>query len=182
LSLVDTTRHEAVSYLVRYRRNHDEAQEGAFVGSYRTVLVGTDGSTSSFRAVEAAGRVAADAGATLILACAYHAMPDRERVHAADVLGDLAYKVEGSTPADDALRAAREHAVAVGAADIEEFAVEGDAVDTLLKLAGERDVDLVVVGNRGLNSLAGRLLGSVPANLSHRAACDVLIVHTTDGR
>jgi nucleotide-binding universal stress UspA family protein len=37
----------------------------------------------------------------------------------------------------------------------------------------------VVVGNRGLNSLAGRLLGSVPANISHRATCDVLIVHTT---
>ena len=37
-------------------------------------------------------------------------------------------------------------------------------------------------GNRGLNSLAGRLLGSVPANISHRAACDVLIVHTTSGR
>jgi len=39
-----------------------------------------------------------------------------------------------------------------------------------------------VVGNRGLNSLAGRILGSVPANLSHRAPCDVLIVHTTDGK
>jgi nucleotide-binding universal stress UspA family protein len=55
-------------------------------------------------------------------------------------------------------------------------------VDTLLELSGEREVDLLVVGNRGLNSLAGRLLGSVPANLSHRAHCDVLIVHTTDGK
>ena len=49
------------------------------------------------------------------------------------------------------------------------------------QLTGEhlRDADLVVVGNRGLNSLAGRILGSVPANLSHRSPCDVLIVHTT---
>lgn len=152
------------------------------MGSYRTVLVGTDGSTSSFRAVEAAARVAADAGATLVLACAYHPMPERERVAAADRLGDLAYKVAGSTPADDALRAARDRAVAAGARDIEEVAVEGDAVDSLVTLAGDRDADLVVVGNRGLNSLAGRLLGSVPANLSHRAPCDVLIVRTTDGR
>jgi nucleotide-binding universal stress UspA family protein len=152
------------------------------VGSYRTVLVGTDGSPSSFRAVDAAARVAADGGARLVLACAYHPMPGRERTQAADALGDLAYKVEGSTPADDALRAARERAVAVGAADVDEVAVEGDAVDTLLKLAADRDADLIVVGNRGLNSLAGRLLGSVPANLSHRARCDVLIVHTTDGR
>src|SRR3954462_2094850 len=142
---------------------------GGPVGSYSTVLVGTDGSTSSFRAVEAAARIAADADATLILICAYPPMPARERQHAADRLGDLAYKVEGSTPADDALRAARERAVAAGAADIDEEAVEGDAVDVLTTLARRRPADLLVVGNRGLNSLAGRILGSVPANLSHRA-------------
>jgi nucleotide-binding universal stress UspA family protein len=152
------------------------------VASYRKVLVGTDGSDSSFRAVDRAGQVAADSGANLVLVCAYQPMPDRERARAGDQLGDLAYKVEGSTPADDVLRAARERAIAAGATDVDEIAVAGDAVDTLLKLAGDREVDLVVVGNRGLNSLAGRLLGSVPANLSHRARCDVLIVHTTDGK
>jgi nucleotide-binding universal stress UspA family protein len=152
------------------------------VASYRTVLVGTDGSASSFRAVEAAGRVAADSGARLLLVCAYQPMPDRERARAGDQLGDLAYKVEGSTPADDALRAARERAIAAGAKDVEEIAVPGDAVEALLDLAAERQADLVVVGNRGLNTLAGRLLGSVPATLSHRARCDVLIVHTTDGK
>jgi nucleotide-binding universal stress UspA family protein len=152
------------------------------VASYRKILVGTDGSASSLRAVEAAGRVAADSGATLLLVCAYQPMPDRERARASDQLGDLAYKVEGSTPADDVLRAARERAIAAGAKEVEEVAVAGDAVDTLLRLAEEQEVDLVVVGNRGLNSLAGRLLGSVPANLSHRAHCDVLIVHTTDGK
>jgi nucleotide-binding universal stress UspA family protein len=109
-------------------------------------------------------------------------MPERERQSAADRLGDLAYKVQGSTPADDALRAARERAVAVGAKDIVHEAVEGDAVDVISKLAKDRGADLVVVGNRGLNSLAGRILGSVPANLSHRSPCDILIVHTTDGK
>ncbi len=57
--------------------------------------------------------------------------------------------------------------------------IEGDPVDALVDLVKQRNVDLLVVGNRGLNSLAGRLLGSVPANISHRAHCDVLIVHTT---
>lgn len=152
------------------------------MSAYRTILVGTDGSSSSFRAVDAAARLAGATGASLLLACAYHPMPVKERLSAGDRLGDLAYKVEGSTPADDALRAARERAVAAGAAEIDEAAVEGDAVDVLATLARQRQVDLVVVGNRGLNSLAGRILGSVPANLSHRAPCDVLIVHTTDGR
>lgn len=152
------------------------------MASYRKVLVGTDGSTSSFRAVETAGRVAADAGAKLLLVSAYEPMPDRDRVRAGDQLGDLAYKVEGSTPAEDALRAARERAIASGAKDVEEIAVAGDPVDTLLELAADHEVDLVVVGNRGLSTLTGRLLGSVPATLSHRARCDVLIVHTTDGK
>jgi nucleotide-binding universal stress UspA family protein len=151
------------------------------MNAYSTILVGTDGSPSSFLAVEKAARLAAATGATLLLASAYHPIPDKERLSAADRLGDLAYKVQGSTPADDALRAARERAVAAGAKDIDQVAVEGEAVDVIAKIADGRGADLVVVGNRGLNSLAGRLLGSVPANLSHRSPCDVLIVHTTDG-
>jgi nucleotide-binding universal stress UspA family protein len=152
------------------------------VSSYSTILVGTDGSDSSFRAVDKAALLAADTGATLVLASAYYPMPEKDRLSAADRLGDLAYKVQGSTPADDVLRAARERAVAAGAKNIEQVAYEGDAVDVLARVARERAADLVVVGNRGLNSLAGRILGSVPANLSHRSPCDVLIVHTTDGK
>lgn len=149
--------------------------------AYRTVLVGTDGSASSFRAVSAAASLAAATGATLVLACAYLPMRESERVAAADRLGELAYKVTGSTPADDALRAAREHAVAAGATEVVLTADQGDAVDVLIAAAARHRADLLVVGNRGLNSLAGRLLGSVPSAVTHRAACDVLVVHTTDG-
>ncbi|MEV4087462.1 universal stress protein, partial [Nonomuraea fuscirosea] len=97
--------------------------------AYRTVLVGTDGSASSFRAVSAAASLAAATGATLVLACAYLPMRESERAAAADRLGELAYKVTGSTPADDALRAARGHAVAAGATDVVLTADQGDAVD-----------------------------------------------------
>jgi len=51
-------------------------------------------------------------------------------------------------------------------------------VKALIHALGEHQADLLVVGNRGLNTIAGRLLGSVPADVSRRAACDVLIVHT----
>ena len=147
--------------------------------TYSTVLVGTDGSESSFRAVDRAAAVARDAGATLLLACAYRPMSAREIQDAADALGGEAYKVSGSTPAEDVLRDAADRAAGVGATKIDTMAVEGDPVDALAHLVSEHAVDLLVVGNRGLNSLAGRLLGSVPANISHRAGCDVLIVHTT---
>jgi nucleotide-binding universal stress UspA family protein len=117
-----------------------------------------------------------------VLACAYRPMPERERIAAAEQLDDLAYKVAGSAPAESVLRAAREYAVSCGAREVDESAVVGDAVDVLVRVAAERRADLVVVGNRGLNSLAGRILGSVPSSLTHRAPCDVLIVRTTDGR
>ena len=147
--------------------------------AYRTVLVGTDGSESSFRAVERAAEVAHGVGATLLVACAYHPMSAREIQDAARVLGGESYKVAGSHPAEDVLRDAEDRARKAGADKVERLAVEGDPVDELVRLVKDRQVDLVVVGNRGLNSLAGRLLGSVPANISHRADCDVLIVHTT---
>ena len=147
--------------------------------TYTLILCGTDGSESSFRAVDRAAAVARDAGATLLLACAYRPMSAREVQDAQDALGGESYKVSGSTPAEDVLRDAADRAKQVGATQVEILAVEGDPVDELINIVKKRDADLVVVGNRGLNSLAGRLLGSVPANISHRAACDVLIVHTT---
>jgi len=152
------------------------------MASYKTVLVGTDGSPSSFRAVERAAAVAGDAGATLLIVSAYSPMPDRDQRRAADALGEESYKVVGSNPADDILREAAGLAKKAGASEVDTVSQSGDPVDVLVDVIDKRKVDLCVVGNRGLNSLAGRLLGSVPANISHRAACDVLIVHTTSGR
>ncbi len=152
------------------------------MASYTTILVGTDGSESSFRAVERAARLAADAQARLLIASAYAPMSDRDQRRAADALGEESYKVVGSHPAEDILREASDLARKAGAKKLDTVCEPGDPVDVLVKLVDKNDVDLCVIGNRGLNSLAGRLLGSVPANISHRASCDVLIVHTTSGR
>ncbi len=148
--------------------------------SYTTVVVGTDGSASSMVAVERAAQVAGASGARLVITCAYRPMDRRDEQRAADQLGHDSYKVHGSNPADTVLNEALGHAKAAGAETIEVLPVEGDPVDVLLRVAGEAQANLIVVGNRGLNSLAGRLLGSVPANISHRATCDVLIAHTVN--
>ncbi|HVW80233.1 MAG TPA: universal stress protein [Mycobacteriales bacterium] len=151
------------------------------MASYNNILVGTDGSASSFRAVERAAAVASDTGATLIIASAYQPISERDRSRATQELGDAAYKVMGANPAEDALADAKGIATKAGAKSIKTIAEAGDPVDVLVELIEAHQVDLCIIGNRGLNSLAGRLLGSVPANISHRAACDVLIVHTTGG-
>jgi nucleotide-binding universal stress UspA family protein len=66
----------------------------------------------------------------------------------------------------------------VGAEDVVTSAISGDPVKSLISAIDEHHADLLVVGNRGLNTLAGRLLGSVPSDVSRHARCDVLIVHT----
>jgi len=147
------------------------------MGGYTTVVVGTDGSETSFRAVERAATLARDAGAQLVIACAY--VPERPDPHTQDVLGDEAYQVTGSAPADDTVSRARDLAAAAGATKIETLAVEGKAADTLCRVVKERAADLLVVGNRGLNTLAGRIIGSVPLDVVRHAPVDVLVVHTT---
>ncbi|MCA2211062.1 MULTISPECIES: universal stress protein [Nocardia] len=146
--------------------------------AYRTIVVGTDGSDSSYVAVEKAAALAADADATLVLACAYFPTDDRDVAAAADVLKDEAYQVRGSAPTNEILHVAREKAVAAGAKNIVERAIVGEPVDSLLDLIKETKADLLVVGNRGLNTLTGRLLGSVPSDVARKSRSDVLIVHT----
>lgn len=79
------------------------------MSAYSTVVVGTDGSDSSYRAVDRAGAIAGAAGAKLIVATAY--FPENNP-HSADVLKDDAYKVTGKAPVYDILRTARERATA----------------------------------------------------------------------
>jgi nucleotide-binding universal stress UspA family protein len=53
----------------------------------------------------------------------------------------------------------------------------GDVADTIAIVAREHNADLLVVGTREVNALQ-RLLGqSVSASVTHKAECDVLIVH-----
>jgi nucleotide-binding universal stress UspA family protein len=150
------------------------------MSAYSTVVVGTDGSETSLNAVDRAAALASDAGATLVIACAYIPASDKDTAHDRDVLGeDAAYQVVGSAPAEDTLQSASDRAKANGASKIETKAVQGKPGDTLRKVVADSNADLLVVGNVGLNTLAGRILGSVPLDVARHAKCDVLIVHTT---
>lgn len=147
--------------------------------AYRTVVVGTDGSKTSFAAVDKAAKVAADAGATLVIACAYYPASKHEVERAQEELRDEAYQVVGSAPAEDTLQTARDRAAKAGATSVESVPVVGEPVQGLSKVVDEHAADLLVVGNRGLNTITGRILGSVPSEVARKSGVDVLIVHTT---
>ena len=61
---------------------------------------------------------------------------------------------------------------------IRTHALPGDPAAAILRVAGEVDADLIVVGNKGMHG-ASRILGSVPNNIAHKTNCSILIVSTT---
>ena len=99
--------------------------------SYRTIVVGTDGSESSLRAVDRAAAIAAQEKAKLIIASAHldtsekggwSRAPAPDRLidgKAADSLGGAGYRMHGSASVYAILQDARERAKAAGAHDIE---------------------------------------------------------------
>jgi nucleotide-binding universal stress UspA family protein len=143
---------------------------------YKTILVGTDGSDSSFLAVTRAGEISARIESPLVIATAY--LPSGSP-HPVEILKDESYKVSGNAPIYAILQDAKERAEEAGARNIEVKAVKGAPVDALVKVAEEVKADLLVVGNVGLATVAGRFLGSVAGNVARKTNCDVLIVHTS---
>lgn len=146
--------------------------------TYHTVVVGTDGSNTSLRAVDQAASVAAASNAKLVIATAYD--PQADDTRAADILKGEAYLVHGAAPIYAMLREARDRAKAAGVNTVEERALMGGPVKVLVDVAKEVDADLLVVGNVGLDTVAGRVFGSVPRGVSRRAKTEVLIVPTTN--
>ncbi len=130
------------------------------MSDYRTLVVGTDGSQTSLRAVDRAAEIAAQSNAKLIIASGHPAGSRAGRKTAA------------------ILREASDRAHAAGATDVEQRPVRGGAAEALVGLADEAGADLLIVGRVGLDPVIGRIF-SVPGNVSRRATTDVLIVNTT---
>jgi nucleotide-binding universal stress UspA family protein/GNAT superfamily N-acetyltransferase len=122
----------------------------------RSVVVGTDGSDGAGHAVAVAVEIAARFDAALHIVSAYD--------------GDDA------TAADAALSSAASRA---GDLRTKAHARQGDPVGAIIDVAKEVECDLIVVGNRGMNSLRHLMPGNVPNAVSHHAPCSVLIVRTT---
>lgn len=144
---------------------------------YKAIVVGTDGSQTSERAVAEAARLAATMGSTLHLVSAY------EPLRGARVTGvpEAAAKVWEIRPdgrvesiVEQATASVRMHGV-----EVRPHAITGDPADALLAIAEQESAELIVVGSRGMHGV-GRMLGSVPNKVSHRARCHVMIVATDD--
>jgi nucleotide-binding universal stress UspA family protein len=146
---------------------------------FRSIVVGTDGSETAEKAVDAAIELAQLSGATLELVSAYEPVSNqRLRREAREAPGDMEWMVHRRAEVDATLRHALERAAAAGVT-AGEHAREGDAADAILDVAEELGADLIVVGNKGMTGAKRFLLGSVPNKVSHHAPCAVMIIRTT---
>ncbi len=123
-------------------------------GQYRNILVGTDGSATATEAARKGFELAEMLGADVTL------------VHVGD---ELIGAVVLERTAKDRPGAAPVHPVAEPA---------GDPADRIVEVAGRGDVDLVLVGNKGLAGTRRYLLGSIPSKVAHGSPVDVLIAKT----
>jgi nucleotide-binding universal stress UspA family protein len=60
--------------------------------------------------------------------------------------------------------------------DFEERILEGPPGASICRVAGIRNIDMVVMGSRGCTDFEGLLLGSITHRVLHAAPCPVLVV------
>jgi nucleotide-binding universal stress UspA family protein/nitrite reductase/ring-hydroxylating ferredoxin subunit len=126
---------------------------------YRTIVIGTDGSATSYRAQQKAVRFAQTVKAHLVITCA--SWPGGvSRVDALKILARARSSAERyGVTAETELRA-------------------GEPGETLAQVAAEARADLIAVGDVGMGKVRRLRLGGVAERAAHSAPCDVLIVRT----
>lgn len=140
---------------------------------FKTIVVGTDGSSTADIAVARGAELARLTGAKLHIVSAYTPTPAR-------VVGEKAageYSVGPDFKVDAVLSGTIGNLRAEGI-DISTHGPRGDPADAIVDIAVRERADLIVLGNKGMQG-GRRILGSIPNKVSHHAPCDLLIVHTT---
>lgn len=123
------------------------------------VLVGVDGSDASRHAVEWAARLAAGLDAEVLA------------VHAAGLLENL--------DDDGRHRFDKEWCAPLDAVSVRSrrMVVDGPPPMVMLRVADEEDVDLIVVGTRGIGGEAAQILGSTARHLVEHSTVPVTVLH-----
>ncbi len=140
---------------------------------FKTIVVGTDGSSTADIAVTRGAELARLTGASLHVVSAYTPTPAR-------VVGEKAsgeYSI-GPDYKVDAVLAGTVARLRAEGIDISTHGPKGDPADAIVEVAVREGADLIVLGSKGMQG-ARRILGSIPNKVSHSSPCDLLIVQTT---
>jgi nucleotide-binding universal stress UspA family protein len=142
---------------------------------FTRILVAVDGSPFAEKALKCAVDLAKRIGAQLIILHVvlrqFYAVTPSE----AGVLATTVFVKEMEAEGKEIMDKAEAYAKAQGA-NYECRLLQGVPAEEIIKTALAENVDLIVVGSRGLTEVRGFLLGSVSDKVSHHAKCPTLIV------
>ncbi len=147
------------------------------------ILVATDASAASNRALIMAAQLAVQHNAELLIVHAIRDMqipfeikeiPELDS-RSIESFNDAREKIMRGV-AESVLRSAREKAEKTGALKIETVIGTGDPATSILDFAKRRKIDMIVVGTRGLGKLKSTILGSVSRKVANNAESSCLIV------
>lgn len=144
--------------------------------TYTSIAVGTDGSPTSMVAVRAAASLARVYDAKLTIICAHYTASGSMLNSTNAELSRVDIVTE--TNARSILAEAKKIAEEEQAKEINLVSSGGQPATVLVESVQEYDVDLLVVGNKGMRSMAGRIFGNIPGNVAKKAPVDVMLVDT----
>ena len=147
----------------------------------RTILLPTDFSECGNYALSYAASLARTFGATII--CINVIEPIVPTVGYSGMTGplpiaDIAEQLEDS--AERELPKLAECEECAGLA-VEELVVHGDAASEIVRVAKERQVDLIVIASHGRTGLGRIIFGSTAESVVRHASCPVLVVKPPQG-
>ncbi|WP_342319661.1 universal stress protein [Corynebacterium mayonis] len=144
--------------------------------SYKSIAVGTDGSATSHMAVRAAASLARAFDADLTVICAHYSASGSMLNATNAELSKI--EIVSDSDAERILAAAEAITKEEEAPRVNLVTLPGSPANVLLQAVNEYKVDLLVVGNKGMRSMAGRIFGNVPGNVAKKAPVDVMLVDT----
>jgi nucleotide-binding universal stress UspA family protein len=142
---------------------------------FSRILVAVDGSPFAERALRCAVDLATRYNAKLIIVHVilrqFYAVTPSE----AGVLATTVFAKEMEAEGKQIVSKAETYAKSQ-AAEYESKLLQGVPAEEIIKTATSENVDLIVIGSRGLTEVRAFLLGSVSDKVSHHAKCPTLIV------
>jgi len=139
------------------------------------IVVGTDGSDTAAAAVRAATTLAKTFGQPLHVVCSYRSPPVSDGFA---LTAGLAVPMGNDSWVAEVLDDAAAQ-VGLSNVDVTTHAKVGSPAEAILDVADEVGADLIVVGNRGIDSKSRFILGNVPSRVVHHATCSTFVVNTS---
>ena len=145
----------------------------------KKILVPTDGSVHAQRAIALATDMALQYGAMLYL---LHVVSETKIPE--EVLKYI--RVEGFEEPPERvylqkigqgiIEAAEKEAKNKGVKQVESAVLQGDPAQEIIDFVKEKDIDMIMLGSRGLGQVKGVLLGSVSSKVCHLVDCTCVTV------